>query len=189
MYQKNEYYERYGKWVMVSFRMVRADKDRAIPSRVQGLGIIDAELYYIKKEDLLHPNGKLKVDENDIPYMDEINIKSYLWVLGVYELFRAFDQRLREDSSLATDEAILAVKGAKDSFARLRVPLAKLEPSKKYKGVDWDISKIGVYEDALAWKLNDNLIFRYTKLSDYALDVMRMIWPRGSPMAKTSKKP
>jgi len=171
-------YSRYETWVTVSMRWMREEKDRVIPSRIQGLGLIDAKLYGINKYDIKDKQDKLVVDEFNIPNHDYVNINSYLWVIGVYELFRMIDQRLRENENLAQADSIKAINYAKKQFQRIRIPLAKLEPSKLFKNTDYDVPKLGADEHQLSWKVNDNLIIHYRDLSDLAISTLRKLWPR-----------
>lgn len=172
-------YSRYQTWVTVSFRWIREEKDKIIPSRIQGLGLIDAYLYGANKFDINDINDKLIVNEYDIPNFDYININSYLWVLGVYELFRMIDQRLNENENLALADSKLAINEAKKQFQRIRVPLAKLEPSNKFKKTDYDVPALGGDNHQLGWNLNENQIIYYRDLSDLAIDTLRKLWPRG----------
>src|SRR6185503_20748947 len=55
---------------------------------------------------------------------------SYLWVLGAYELVRVLDQRVREGDSFCSKH-FPAIRSIKHEFERIRIPLAKLEPSRK----------------------------------------------------------
>jgi len=117
-------YDRYSKWVAASMSWVRNDPDAVTFTRIQGLGIIDAELYDINRHDID------KLLDNDLTVYDHVNIKSYLWVLGVYELFRMMDQRIREQPEIADENASLTINNAKKEFERVRVP-AQAADSKK----------------------------------------------------------
>ncbi len=76
--------ERYSQWVRISIGWISTDLSGGLMTRLQGLGILDAELYDINKFDI-H-----QTLENDLTVFDHVNIKSYLWVLGVYEFFRMY---------------------------------------------------------------------------------------------------
>ena len=156
-------YERYSLWVRSSMAWSRNEPTGAIMTRLQGLGIIDAELYDVNK---LIINTKL---ENDLTVFDLVNIKSYLWVLGVYEFFRMADQRIKENPEIANENASRLINKAKIEFSRLRVPLAKLEPSNKFKKMDYSIPQLGANDEQLGWKINDDEIIYYRELSDLAI--------------------
>jgi hypothetical protein len=162
-------YDRYLEWVKYSIGWNNEESGGTLMTRLQGLGIIDAELYYINKFDID------KTLDNDISVYSYVNIQSYLWVLGVYELFRMFDQRLRENQETADEEVLMAVNAAKGIFSRIRVPLAKLEPSNKFKNQDYSVPKIGGNDIQIGWSINDNEIIWYRDLSNLALDTFGKI--------------
>jgi hypothetical protein len=156
-------YERYSLWVRSSMAWSRNEPTGVIMTRIQGLGIIDAELYDINKHII---NKKL---ENDLSVFDVVNIQSYLWVLGVYELFRMIDQKIKENPEIANENASKQINKAKTEFSRIRVPLAKLEPSNRFRNSDYAIPQLGANDEQLGWKINDNDIIYYRPLSDLAI--------------------
>jgi len=147
---------------------LRNDTEGITFTRLQGLGIIDAELYDINKQSIHTPI------ENDLTVFDVVNIKSYLWVLGVYEFLRMADQKIREKPEIANENARNQIKIAKDKFNRIRVPLAKLEPSKKHKN-DYSVPKLGANDEQLGWQINDNEIIYYRELSDLAIFTLNQL--------------
>ncbi len=161
--------ERYSQWVRISIGWISTDLSGGLMTRLQGLGILDAELYDINKFDI-H-----QTLENDLTVFDHVNIKSYLWVLGVYEFFRMYDQKLKENPELVNKEVTEYVNSAKKEFSRIRVPLAKLEPSYKFRNVDYAIPKLGANDVQLGWTINDNEIIWYRDLSDLAINALTQI--------------
>lgn len=147
---------------------LRNDPDSITFTRIQGLGIIDAELYDINKHDID------KFLDYDLSVYDHANIKSYLWVLGVYELFRMMDQRIREQPGIIDDNATTTIRNAKKEFERIRVPLAKLEKAQRFKG-DFSVPKLGADDEQLAWQINENEIIRYRDLSDLAINTLNQL--------------
>ena len=123
----------------VSFRWAR-DEESAyqVPHHVQILGIVDAELRGIRKQDLFNLDDSPKKDEYGILKPEYYQIKAHLWVLGAYELVRMISQRVREDQSLTTDAAIEIIHNTKKEFERVRIPLAKLEAGKRNKKSDFN---------------------------------------------------
>jgi hypothetical protein len=138
-------------------------------TRLQGLGILDAELYDINNLDINE-----KVDDL-LTVFDHVNIKSYLWVLGVYEFFRMMDDKIRKDPTIANEKATKAINSTKKVFARLRVPLAKLEVSHRFEGMDYDVPKLGANDEQLGWQINDEEIIYYRYLSDLAIDTLNQL--------------
>lgn len=164
-------YERYSLWVRSSLAWSRNEPTGVTMTRIQGLGIIDAELFDINKHVI---DKKLK---NDLTVFDVVNIQSYLWVLGVYELFRMIDQKIKENPEIANENASKQINRAKSEFSRIRVPLAKLEPSNRFKNSDYAIPQLGANDEQLGWKINDNDILYYRPLSDLAIstfDILRL---------------
>lgn len=161
-------YDRYSKWVAASMSWVRNDPDTVTFTRIQGLGIIDAELYDINKHDID------KLLDNHLTVYDHVNIKSYLWVLGVYELFRMMDQKIRQQPEITDDNASLTINNAKKEFERVRVPLAKLEKAYRFKN-DFSVPKLGADEEQLGWQMNENEIIRYRDLSDLAIGTLNQL--------------
>jgi hypothetical protein len=155
--------ERYHLWVRYSSGFMHLDPKGSIFARMQGFGIIDAELY-----DINYSDSKVVVFE-DIYVFDYANIKGSLWVLGVYELLRVIDQRIRENPLLVDDKAKIAIKDAKNLFGRVRIPLAKLEASRN-NPKDYDIPELVGSSECIGWKMNDNEVIRYRDLSDSALN-------------------
>lgn len=166
VYKSKFNHDRYSEWVKCSIGWISEEHYGTLMTRLQGLGIIDAELYDINKYDIE------KSIDHDLLVYDYVNIQSYLWILGVYEFFRMFDQRLRENPRKADEELSKIVNNAKGEFARIRVPLAKLEPSHKFKGQDFAVPKLGGNDVQLGWSINENEIKWYRSLSDLALDTL-----------------
>jgi hypothetical protein len=102
--------ERWSKWVSASMAWLRNDPDAVTFTRIQGFGVIDAELYDVNASDV-----KNKVNEFTTVY-DHVNIKSYLWVLGVYEFFRMADEKIRKNPEIANEKATKAISHAKKEF-------------------------------------------------------------------------
>lgn len=162
------YYERYSEWVKVSLSWLRNDPDAITFTRIQGLGIIDAELYYV------NPMEINNILDNDLTVYDHINIKSYLWILGVYELFRMMDQKIKENPEIANENATNLINKAKKEFERVRVPLAKLEKAHRYKN-DYIVPKLGADSKQLGWQINDTEIIYYRYLSDLTIDTLNQL--------------
>jgi hypothetical protein len=98
-------------------------------------------------------------------------------VLGVYELFRMADQKIKENPEIANENASTQINKAKTEFSRIRVPLAKLEPSNKFKKSDYSLPQLGANKEQLGWKINDTEIIYYRNLSNlaiYTFDQLRL---------------
>lgn len=171
-------YSVYEKWVMKSFRWIREGKDSHIPHHVQMLGIVDAELRGIRQEDLFDSFGSPIEDSYGIRVLERHQIKAHLWVLGAYELVRMMSQRLRENEELAQTDSILKVNETKKLFERVRVPMAKLEPSKRHGKSDFDVAYAGMGPRGLGWKVSADTIIYQEELSDALYDMFSHLGPR-----------
>nr|BBJ03346.1 hypothetical protein YBY_11940 [Marinobacter nauticus] len=87
-------------------------------------------------------------------------------------------QRLWEDGSLAQDSSIEAVKETKKLFERLRIPLAKLEASKRHKKTDYDVPYAGVGVRGLGWQVSDDTIIYQEDLSEQLFVMFSKMAPR-----------
>lgn len=172
-------FDRYDDWVRVSFRWIRdLERDQGLPHHIQMLGIEDAELRNIGKADLFDVHGRPLEDEFGILLLERWQIRAHLWVLGAYELVRMLSQRVREDPSLTTDKAIETIHDTKRLFERVRIPLAKLEPSRRNTLTDFPAAYAGVGVDGLAWKVADGVIISQRQLSDSLWEMFTWIWPK-----------
>jgi hypothetical protein len=157
---------------------MREEKDSQIPHHVQMLGIVDAELRGIRREDIFDPSGKPLEDVDGILVLERHQIKAHLWVLGAYELVRMISQRLRENEELAQPKSIEKVAEAKRLFERVRIPMAKLEASKRYGKTDFEIAYAGIGPRGLGWKVSPEVIIYQEELSDKLYEMFSYMWPR-----------
>lgn len=172
-------YKRYEDWVQVSFRWIRdIDRDEGLPHHIQMLGIEDAELREIGKQNLFDNQGRPLKDEFGILLLERWQIRAHLWVLGAYELVRMLSERVHNDHSLTTDKAIEKIHETKRQFERVRVPLAKLEPSRRNVLTDFPVAYAGIGSEGLAWKVADDVIISQHQLSDLLWEMFTYIWPR-----------
>jgi len=156
--------ERFNRWVYSSFALGHVVQ-YMVPL-VQGLGKLDSKLVYedgeylkLAHEDRKHPDVTSEVSER-------LTI-SYLWVLGAYEIIRTLDQRLREDPSLAKENFRTRVNELKRRYARLRIPLAKLEPSREYQDVDGPIALPAMHTElGISWQISKSTYINRRELSD-----------------------
>jgi len=137
---------------------------------LQGLGRLDCQLI---AEDLrflqLTQEARATIRES-LRLTDHFTI-SYLWVLGAYELVRTLDQRCDPDVSLHGTELTHRVRSLKHRMERLRVPLAKMEPAKRYPG-DSPIAYPGISSQfGVAWQLAANTFVSRRELSDALLQL------------------
>jgi hypothetical protein len=110
-------------------------------------------------------------DADSIAIHEHITL-SYLWVLGAYEFIRTLCDRVSVDDLEKTPaevrEILLEVKRR---FARVRMPLAKMEAASKHEDEDGPIAYPGMRHGVgVAWKLNANTLVPRRELSDALLE-------------------
>lgn len=171
-------YSVYERWVTKSLRWVREEKDSHIPHHVQLLGIVDAELRGLRREDIFDGSGSPIEDADGILALERHQIKAHLWVLGAYELVRMISQRLRENDGLASPESIEKVAETKKLFERVRIPMAKLEPSKRHEKTDFEVAYVGMGPKGLGWKVSPDTIIYQEELSEKLYEMFAYMWPR-----------
>ena len=160
--------ERNERWLKVSIGLMRFD-EQMMPL-VQQLGRLDARLI---QADEIWPD---RFFQKDLSYEDGSTLHehitlSYLWVLGAYEFIRTLCARVEADDHEKTPEDVRDILfEAKRRFARVRMPLAKMQPASKFADEDGPIAYPGLKRDAgVAWQLNANTIVSRRELSDVLL--------------------
>ena len=136
------------------------------------LSSIDQDLYRRdqRHKELLRMGADAKLSEW-LGIGDAIAL-SYLWVLAAYEAIRTIDQRLAELGPAATSRR-RASADLKHKFERLRIPLAKLEPSKRNLTTDYSFPRPG-FEDnrGIAWEVAPGESVSRSYLSDEFLSLL-----------------
>lgn len=117
----------------------------------QGLGRLDINLIKgDQKFSDLQPEECSSINEA-ISLTDRVTF-SYLWVLGAYELVRAIDQRCRDNPRLLGNQLTTKVTAVKHTFERLRIPLAKFEPSRSHQNTDSPIAYLALHKElGVSW--------------------------------------
>ena len=140
---------------------------------VQQLGRMDARLIQADETWPYRFFGK-KLSYEDSTDLHEHITQSYLWVLGAYEFLRTLCDRVRSDAEEKTPEEVRNILlDTKRRFARVRMPLAKMEPASKYSNEDGPIAYPGMKRGAgVAWQLNPNAIVTRRELSDALLEAL-----------------
>ena len=146
---------RFERWVKASF--VTARYEDHIPVTIQGLGRIDQLLYAEDQRLVSQPL------ENAEPSALTLHITlSHLWVLGAYEALRTIHQRCREGTGV--DEP---VRDVLRRFERLRIPLAKFEPSGRHRETDTKIAYPAINAQyGVAWQVANDVFIPRGELSD-----------------------
>jgi hypothetical protein len=97
---------------------------------------------------------------------------SYLWVLGAYEAVRTLHQRLVDMGAPAMKRAA-ACAALKHKYERVRIPLAKLEPAKRFVTTDYAFARPGIDDSrGIAWEVSHGVAVSRSELSDAFLSFL-----------------
>ena|ERR1700687_2623634 len=155
------------RWVRASFATAKFEDVMVIV--VQGLGRLDVSL---REGDRLF---LANFEENRNSVVESLKLSerftlSYLWVLGAYELVRAICQRIRENRAAVPDEVARSFATLKSEFARLRMPLAKMEAAKAHKNTDSKIAfSVLDTTKGIAWQVSQDVFITRQDLADRLL--------------------
>jgi hypothetical protein len=140
---------------------------------VQSLGRMDEMLR--RTDERIAPYAARREDPPNIDLTLHFT-HSYLWVLGTYEITRTVDQRARQKANLFLDTDAAQIKKLKWKFERLRIPLAKLEPSHRHKGTDFSFP-LPAFDatHGTAWVVSADIFVARHELADSFLEVFESI--------------
>ena len=158
---------RYNRWKRASLALLQIEP--FLTQTLQQLGKIDASLY---AKDIRFREIRTRNDAGPGEWDDlvESTTLAYLWVLGTYEIIRTLDQRFRE-LGLHARGNFLGSSTVKHSFERVRIPLAKLEPAKRYKSTDTGFAYPTLNAShGLGWKVSEDVVISRGELSTQLLE-------------------
>ncbi len=159
---------RMSRWLATLYILDKIDTDISI--LVKQLAKLDNKLIeWSKKHD-----PESRIEKGTLDDFEEYLTISYLWVLGAYEIIRTIYQRC-ENQNIFRQEIINQIKDVKDYFTRIRVPLAKLEPAKKYKNTDHSIAFPHNTKFGLGWLIGNNRCILRINLSDKFLELLELM--------------
>ncbi|HEY8521632.1 MAG TPA: hypothetical protein VIN61_16290 [Gammaproteobacteria bacterium] len=144
---------RFEKWVALS-RCVQGIEPFMMVA-IQGLGRLDAELATADHKFLqMSEEERIRFQvENPLELADRVT-RSYLWVLGAYEIVRALDQRCRSGVIPATEAQRRRAREAKHRFERIRMPLAKFETARRHADTDSPVAFPALHvTQGVAWRV------------------------------------
>jgi len=165
--------ERFNRWVRAS-RV--ADKIQPFMIvALQGLGRLDSQLVEQGGSWLEQTNNSTAAIAKSV-LLNETFTLSYLWVLGAYELIRTICQRCHVYRKTLGESLCDRLYSLKGDFERLRIPLAKMEPARKYKQTDYPIAYPALHRDlGISWKISENVFISRRELSDSLLSLLEDI--------------
>lgn len=165
--------ERWGRWVKVSVGLGRFEQE--MMWGIQQIGRIDVRLIQAD-EKWTQRFGAGALSPNETSGVGEHITASQHWVLGAYEFIRTLCDRLNNDDIEKTPEDVRQrAEEVKRKFARLRMPLAKMEPASKFSKEDWSAAKSGMLPGkGVSWKVNETTTISRIELSDALLEVLEL---------------
>lgn len=134
---------------------------------VQGLGRLDAELAAADAAFMsLSESERVRFQaENMFDLVDRFT-RSYLWVLGAYEIVRSLDQRAHSRAVPMTRAQQEKLKETKRRFERIRMPLAKFEPARRHQDTDNVVAFPSMHRQyGISWKLAPDTFISREELS------------------------
>jgi len=164
--------DRYHQWIYVSHAVGGVDQYKVfMVVAIQGLGRLDCNLI-AADDDFLRLTEQQRATEQSIIRFSEHLTLSYLWVLGAYELLRTLDQRTKGASSGASSQIAERITATKRCFARLRIPLAKFEPSKENPTDSPIAYPANDPTHGIGWVIGENTFVSRRQLADEFLSLM-----------------
>jgi len=121
------------KWVDLSVKFATLEKFQQVT--VQGIGKFSIYLDEIDAQILQEiRDGKNETIESSMRFSDALTL-SYFWVIGAYESIRTISQRLDDLEKNSEVKYVITdkVRRVKHLFEEIRIPLAKMEISRKHK--------------------------------------------------------
>lgn len=175
--------ERLLRWIEGSQALEKIEP--FMPVIVQGLGQLDVKLIQddqditaLAVKQRSSPDlsiGRQDLENWSISFMDQLTL-SYLWVLGAYELVRTIDQRGRDTPSPFGSQLGGKLTVLKHTFERLRMPLAKFEPSRRHQKTDSTIAWPAIHQEkGVSWQVAKNVFVSRRDLSDNLLSLLEEI--------------
>ncbi len=142
-------------------------------STVQYLGRLDIKLTEDDKKFLSLSLKERGTIAESLKLTERLTI-SYLWILGVYELIRTIAQR-SNNTNLWNEALIQEIKEFKNDIARLRMPLAKMEPSEKHN-TDYAIAYPYIHKtDGISWRVSQDKYITRKEISENFLSLLEKI--------------
>jgi hypothetical protein len=163
------------RWALASMKIGKIENYLIVIT--QSLGELDSKLI-LEDERLLKKIPENPDDPDWFQTSRDLGSQitlSYLWVLGAYELIRTLDQRCREKPDVFGEIANKKINETKKTFERIRMPLAKLEPAKRYSSDDSHIAFPAMGPQGTAWHINEKTYINRRDLSDILLDLFEEI--------------
>jgi hypothetical protein len=165
--------ERFNRWVRASKGLALINEHFAVTA--QGLGRLDTRLID-ETPRFIDISTTASLDDEPTAFFNDHIFFSYLWVLAAYELARSVDQRCHEEPPLFSVEFSRTIKSTKIAFERIRIPLAKFEPARRYQATDSAVAWPGLYRDlGVGWSLGRDIYVLRRQLADDLLSTLEIL--------------
>lgn len=159
--------DRLSRWLEASYHLDLRDLYSVV--MIQRLGRLDCLL--IQKDSILSHRFSEEPRSIELQFSFELEAQfalSALWVFGAYEILRTLDQeaaRLSKQGKIS-ESFKNSLTRLKQRFERVRVPLAKLEPSRRFKDQDFRVATAEMGNLGVRWRLNENTYVDRRELAD-----------------------
>lgn len=164
--------ERLEEWVAVSWAVLPFEPH--LMPVVQMLGRLDCQLIQDEDRSAALPAELRGGIPESVRLTDRLGL-SYLWILGAYELARTLHQRALHGSTLDA-ESIEMIAETKRAFARLRMPLAKMEPARAHRDTDSPIAFPAIHHElGVAWQVAPGEYITRRELANLLLNLLSIL--------------
>lgn len=164
--------DRYTKWIYASHAVGGVEQYKAFMAvAIQGLARLDCQLIAADEQFLRLTEQQRATIPVSVELSERVTL-SYLWVLGAYELLRTLDERTKKASSGAPSPMAARITETKHLFERVRIPLAKLEASRRNPDDNLIAYPAISAIHGIAWHIADNTFVSRRKLADEFLLLM-----------------
>jgi hypothetical protein len=168
----SDHVERVSRWIRTTHRLAPAE--HMLVFLAQSLGRMDADLL----QERFPPLSEQASGGDHFDHLERFNdhiTRSYLWVLGAYELLRTLDQRAH-GARLFDNATRARIRATKDRFNRVRVPLAKLEAARGHTETD-RILAWPTFDDetGVGWRLAPDFVVTRRELADAFLGLLESL--------------
>jgi hypothetical protein len=160
------------RWVRASWAAATFVPEPIMAVYIQGLGRLDVSLA-AGDEFFLADFEKHKTSVSEGMALNERFTLSHLWVLGAYEVVRTICQRIKVRKGEIPKEVAESFEKLKHEFTRLRVPLAKMEPSGAHKRTDSNIAFPTLHATkGISWQVSRDVFITRQDLAESLLTAL-----------------
>lgn len=164
---------RYAAWVRAS-KSIKNIEAALIPF-VEGLGKIDATLVAEDARYLALPSDQRRSHTESLKLSDRFTM-SILWVFGGYEVVRTLSQRVRSNPHLLPRRQSRQIDTTKRRFERVRVVLAKFEPSARHRATDFAVAQPALVRTfGISWRVAKGVFIPRRRLSNQLLRLLETL--------------